>query len=64
MNYKDWFSYYNDPDERTLQKAYAKAFLDGSARDDESFVEWCRAEYKIYREDPKTYEVPYTGLLD
>lgn len=64
MNYDDWFAYYNHPDDLTLRKSYAKAFLDGSAGDDESFEEWCRAEYRMYREDPKEYEVPYTGLFD
>jgi hypothetical protein len=64
MRYDDWFEYYSDPEGSTLRKAFAKAFLDGSARDDESFEDWCRAEYEFYMGDPKTYEVPYTGLLD
>jgi hypothetical protein len=64
MRYVDWFEYYNDLEASTLRKAFAKAFLDCAAGDDESFDDWCHAEYEVYRGDPKTYEVPYTGLLD
>jgi hypothetical protein len=64
MNYDAWFRHYDDPDASTLRAAFAKAFLDAAVDDDESFNDWCKAEYAIYRERPSRYEVPYTGLLD
>jgi hypothetical protein len=64
MTYEQWFAYYNDPEASTLRKAYAKAFLGGAVDDDESFNDWCAAEYAFYLRRPTEYEVPYTGLLD
>ncbi len=60
MNYKQWFKWYKP----TLRQSYAKAFLDYAVEDEESFADWCGAEYEIYQEDPNEYEVPYTGILD
>jgi len=64
MNYDDWFRNYNDPEAPTLRKAFAKAFAGGAVDDNESFNDWCRAEYEWYLRNPADYEVPYTGLLD
>jgi len=64
MTYPEWLRYYNDPEAPTLRTAFTKAFADGAVGDDESFDEWCRAEYACYRERPADYEPPYTGLLD
>ena len=64
MNYNDWFTHYNDSEASTLRKAFAKAFADGAVDDEESFNDWCRAEYEWYLGNPADYEVPYTGLLD
>jgi hypothetical protein len=64
MNYDDWFDYYNDPESPTLRKAFGKAFADGAVGDEESFDDWCRAEYGWYLRDGEGYEVPYTGLFD
>jgi hypothetical protein len=64
MNFDDWFAHHNDPEAPTLRKAFAKAFADGAVDDDESFNDWCRAEYEWYLGNPTDYEIPYTGLLD
>jgi hypothetical protein len=60
MTFEDWFSWYDE----TLAAAFARAFLDGAVEFEESFAQWCKAEYEIYRENPTQYEAPYTGLLD
>jgi hypothetical protein len=64
MNFDQWFRYYSDPQEPVLANAFAKAFLDHAVGFEESFSDWCKAEYEIYQKNPVQYEVPYTGILD
>lgn len=60
MTYNEWLDWY----EETLRASYVKAFLDRVVENEESFADWCGAEYDIYCEKPDEYEVPYTGILD
>jgi len=65
LSFKRWFESHTDEKIllSELHVAYAEAFLHGAIRPDESFKNWCRWQYGVYRDHPDGYRPPYSRLF-